>query len=155
MSVISCAYVAGPHFVVYEFPSKEAAAQFKNEIAQMNQTIDELNLKAQKARMSSEEIASELMVFYTMLSTFQDNFGSSVIPPDLLAAAKANNEVLSSCGRDVVPVPKEVTSCQNPPKHEGCRVVRRHVRGHSRLKENSNTRVNKEEVDTTDESSVK
>lgn len=152
---ISCAYVAGPHFVVYEFPSKEAAAQFKNEIAQMNQIIDKLNLKAQKAQLSREEIASELMVFYTMLSAFQDNFGPSVIPPDLLAAAIANNEVLSSCGWDVVPVPKEETSCRHPPKHEGCRVLRRHVRGQSRLDENSHTRVDKEEVNAPDESSVK
>ena len=55
MSVISCSYVAGPHFVVYEFPSKEAVAQFKNEIAQMNQTIDDFSRHEAETDISSSE----------------------------------------------------------------------------------------------------
>ena len=44
------------------------------------------------------------MKFYRMLSDFQDNFGEAIIPPDILMCAQKNNDVLVSCGFDIVPV---------------------------------------------------
>lgn len=116
-------YVSGPIVVVYQFPCAEAVSEFREEVSKMHSVVAEFNRKVGRKTLSKDEIVSGLMTFYDMLGRFQDKFGSSVIPPDILYCAKKNNNVLSACGRATVPVPKDVSTLQSPPKYEGCTVL--------------------------------
>ena len=116
-SVVRAVYATGPHVVVYQFPNSDAFAEFRAEASEMNEFIVRLNRKAEKNALTKESTASEIMHFHTLLSKFQDNFGASIIPPDIIKCAETNNEVLSSFGKETVPVPKD---CLLPPKFKGC-----------------------------------
>lgn len=119
-SVVRAVYATGPHVVVYQFPNSDAFAEFRAEVSEMNEFIVRLNRKAEKNKLTRESTASEIMHFHALLSKFQDNFGADIIPPDIIKCAETNNEVLSSFGKETVPVPKD---CLLPPKYKGCVTV--------------------------------
>lgn len=117
-------YVSGPIvIIVYQFPCAGAVSEFREEVSKMHSVVVELNRNVGRKTLSKDEIVSGLMTFYDLLGSFQDKFGSSVIPPDILYCAKKNNNVLSACGRATVLVPKDRSTLQSPPRWHCCCVV--------------------------------
>ena len=121
MPSFTVAYNTDTDVVYYRFPEKSVAYQWHHEVTLIKAWAREGVQTAEHMKWSDDEIAISIHTWFSKVQGMSDRYGQSMIPPDIMRAVEANNNVLQRMKRKPPAFASEGET--NHPKHAGCKVL--------------------------------
>ena len=118
--------MTGEDIVMYKFPNKEVATEWDRDVLALKDFARRGPVLAQKEKWCDAKVATHIREWFLHVRRLESDFGSHMVPPDVVRCATGENHVLEDMGLQ----PTQLRSTQNKDvKHKGCAVVKTILEG--------------------------
>ena len=118
-SSIGCTttYITGEDVVVYKFPSKEVALEWDSLVLATKEHARVGVSLANSEKWGDDKVANHIQEWFLHVEKLESDFGTHMVPPDIVRCASGENKLLTDMGRE----PVKLSSKNNElTKHKNC-----------------------------------
>lgn len=115
---VNSLYTTGEDLVQYEFPNKDATIEWEELVVAVKAHAAEGVAKSSKYSWTNNKVAANIYEWFALVKDLENQFGSEMVPPDILRSAKNNNDLLAEWQYKTI----HIGGAKGP--REGCKLVK-------------------------------
>lgn len=121
MPYVTVTYSTDTDLVYYRFPEKRVAYRWHHDVTLTKAWASDCVQAAKGMKWSDDEIEKSIRTWFSKVQKMSDRYGRNMIPPDIVRAVNANNNMLRAMGKEATAfVSAGQTKC---PEQSGCKVL--------------------------------